>query len=209
MTLVKICGVTNLNDALLAARFGADQLGFNFYPNSPRYIDPASVREIVRQLPAGIRKIGVFVNEEIDMICEISQAADLDGIQLHGSESPEFTSNVKKRLGSEVIKAFRVSKGFEVDDVLRYQVDAVLLDAYSQNEYGGTGEVFDWDIAAAVNRAVPRLYLAGGLSEFNVAKAIGAVMPYCVDACSCIESEPGIKDELKLWNFLRSAGKEI
>ena len=204
---VKICGITNLNDARLAASLGADELGFNFFTGSPRYVEPLNVRAIVEHMPLRIRKTGVFVNESLKNMVEIAGVARLDGIQLHGDESADLAASVRDQTALRVIKAFRISKDFRVDEVGAYDVDAVLLDAYSKTGYGGTGEVFDWKIATEVKKLVPKLYLAGGLSDANVAEAISAVDPYCIDACSCLESEPGIKDEVKLRNFLRNAGK--
>ena len=147
MTKVKICGITNLEDALLSAKFGADALGFNFYKQSPRYITPENAREIIEQLPQGILKVGVFVNESLDKIVEIAAIAKLDTLQLHGEETPKFARELKAKTNLEIIKAFRVSPEFKSEDVLQYEVDAILLDAYNPNEHGGTGETFDWVIA--------------------------------------------------------------
>jgi phosphoribosylanthranilate isomerase len=156
MTKVKICGITNLEDALLAAEFGADALGFNFYPKSPRYISPEKALEIVRQLPKKVLKVGVFVNESMEKISEIAEIAALNSIQLHGEESAEFARKLKAKTNLEIIKAFRVSPEFEPEEVLQYEVDAVLLDAYSPKEHGGTGETFDWEIAKKVQKIFPK-----------------------------------------------------
>ena len=201
MTKVKICGITNLEDALLAARSGADALGFNFYEKSPRYISPEKAREIIERLPTEIFIVGVFVNESQEKIVEIAETAKLNAIQLHGDETPEFVSELKTKTNLEIIKAFRVSPDFKAEDVLTYEVDAVLLDAFSSKDRGGTGEVFDWKIAAAVKKMVPKLYLAGGLSPENVAAAISEVEPYAVDACSRLEEVAGKKDARKLREF--------
>lgn len=209
MTFVKICGITNLKDASSAARFGADQLGFNFYAKSPRYISPENAGEIVRQLPATVQKVGVFVDADLKSIAAAACVARLDAVQLHGDESPGLATAVRGLTRLPVIKAFRVSENFAAEDVTRYEVDAILLDAYSAAEFGGTGETFNWETALKVKNLVPRLYLAGGLSVDNVARAIAEVRPFCVDACSRLESEKGIKDELKLRGFLMSAGKSI
>lgn len=205
MTRVKICGITNLEDALLSAKFGADALGFNFYAKSPRYITPEKTREITERLPPEVLKIGVFVNESIEKILEIVEIARLDAIQLHGEETPEFVREIKAKTNLDVIKAFRVSPEFKPEDVLRYEVDAVLLDAYSPQEHGGTGEVFDWEIAKRVKEIFPRMYLAGGLSDRNIVKAVSAVEPFAVDACSCLEKEKGVKDKTNLINFVTKA----
>lgn len=202
MTKVKICGITNPEDALWSAKFGADALGFNFYERSPRYIAPEKAREIIRQLPPEILKIGVFVNESLEKIREIAAMAKLDAVQLHGEETPEFVLEIKAKTNLEIIKAFRVSPEFKPEDVLRYEVDAILLDAYSPQEHGGTGETFDWEIAKKVREIFPKMYLAGGLSYENVAGGIGEVKPFAVDACSCLEIEKGQKDKIKLINFI-------
>jgi phosphoribosylanthranilate isomerase len=201
MTKVKICGITNLEDALLSARLGADALGFNFYKKSPRYVSPEKAREIIEQLPQQILMVGVFVNENTNSILEIAQTAKLDGIQLHGDETPEFAAELKAKTNLEIIKAFRVSSEFKPEDVLSYTVDAILLDAFSKKERGGTGEVFDRGIAKKVREIFPKMYLAGGLSPENVAAAIFEVKPFAVDACSCLEKRKGKKDSQKLRSF--------
>jgi len=201
MTKVKICGITNLEDAFLSAKFGADALGFNFYEKSPRYISSEKAREIIRQLSPEILKVGVLVNESMEKILEISKIAQLDAIQLHGEETPEFARELKLKTSLEIIKAFRVSENFKPEDVLKYEVDAVLLDAYSPNGYGGTGEVFDWEVAREVKDIFSKLYLAGGLSAENVAAAVRTVKPFGVDACSRLEEVSGKKDSRRLKSF--------
>ncbi|CAN5208047.1 phosphoribosylanthranilate isomerase [soil metagenome] len=202
MTKVKICGITNLEDALLSAKFGADALGFNFYEKSPRYIAPEKAREIIEQLPQEILKVGVFVNEDLEKIVEIAETAKLDALQLHGEETPEFARELKQKTNLEIIKAFRVSPDFVPEDVLQYETDAILLDAYSPKEHGGTGETFDWEIAKKVQEIFPKMYLAGGLSEQNIGKAIEIVIPYAVDACSGLEKVKGYKDFEKIRLYL-------
>lgn len=206
MTKVKICGITNLEDALLSAKFGADALGFNFYKKSPRYIEPEKAREIIDQLPDTILKVGVFVNETLETVAEITQTANLNAIQLHGEETPEFCREIKLKTNLEIIKAFRVSPEFVPEDVLKYEVDAILLDAYNPKEHGGTGETFDWDIAKKVQEIFPKMYLAGGLNNENIGIAIGDVKPFAVDACSGIESEKGKKDDDEVDEFIRQIG---
>lgn len=205
MTKVKICGITNLEDALLSVKFGADALGFNFYEKSPRYIAPEKAREICLRLPPEVLKVGVFVNHDLDKIIEIAELVSLTAIQLHGDETPEFVSETRKRFSGEIIKALRVSENFKPEDVRQFFVgiDAILLDAFSKREYGGTGEAFNWEIAKKVNDEVfPRIYLAGGLSPDNVDTAIAEVKPFAVDACSCLEKEKGKKDKTLLINFI-------
>ncbi len=202
MTKVKICGITNLEDALLSAKFGADALGFNFYEKSPRYIEPVEAREIIDKLPDGILKVGVFVNDSIEKIVEIAETSGLDAIQLHGEESAAFVSELRKQTQCELIKAFRVSERFRPENIVEYDIDAVLLDGFSTNVHGGTGKTFDWNVAKQVSALVNRLYLAGGLSAINVSSAVVEVRPYAVDACSLLESEPGKKDPEQLRLFI-------
>ena len=202
MTKVKICGITNLEDALLSAKFGADALGFNFYAKSPRYITPEKAREIIEQLPKEILKVGVFVNESLDKIVEIASIAKLDALQLHGEETPEFVRELKAKTNLEIIKAFRVSPDFKPEDVLQYEVDAILLDAYNPQEHGGTGETFDWRIAFKVKQLISNLYLAGGLDSQNVDLAIRRIQPFAVDSCSLLEKQKGKKDKQKVFRFI-------
>ncbi len=205
MTKVKICGITNLEDALLSAKFGADALGFNFYKKSPRYILPEKAREIIEQLPKEILKVGVFVNESLEKIAEIAEIAKLDALQLHGEETPAFAKELKLKTNLEIIKAFRVSPAFKPEDVLQYEVDAILLDAYNPQEHGGTGETFDWEIAKKVQEIFPKMYLAGGLSANNISEAIEKVKPFAVDACSLLEFPKAKKDLKKVSSFIERA----
>jgi phosphoribosylanthranilate isomerase len=205
MTKVKICGITNLRDALLAVEFGADALGFNFHRGSPRYIEPMAAGEICRQLPGRVLKVGVFVNEPIDSITNISGVAKLDAIQLHGDETEDFVRAIAERTGLQTIKAFRVTHRFELEVLQRYAPDAFLLDSWSATERGGTGEKFDWIAATLARQMVRKLYLAGGLNPENVAEAIDTVGPYAVDACSGLESSKGIKDREKMRLFIERA----
>ena len=209
MTKVKICGITNLEDALLSAKFGADALGFNFYEKSPRYILPEKAREIIEKLPKEVMKVGVFVNESLEKIAEIASIAKLDALQLHGEETPEFARELKTKTNLEIIKAFRVSPEFKPEDVLQYEVDAVLLDAYSPREHGGTGETFDWGIAKKVQEIFPKMYLAGGLNDINIVRAMDIVKPFAVDVCSGIEIEKGLKNEIKLINFITKGKTDL
>ena len=204
MTKVKICGITNLEDALLSAKFGADALGFNFYAGSPRCISPENARRIIERLPEEVLKVGVFVNESLEKIIETASIAGLGAIQLHGEETPEFARELKAKTSLEIIKAFRVSPEFKPQDVLKYETDAILLDAYNPKEHGGTGETFDWEIAKRVREIFPKMYLAGGLSHDNIANAIQKVRPFAVDACSCLEIEKGKKDKPILIKFIGS-----
>lgn len=209
MTKVKICGITNLQDALLSVKAGADALGFNFYEKSPRFILPEKTGKIVEWLPNEVMKVGVFVNETMENIVKTSKIAGLSAIQLHGDESPEFARQLMAETDMEIIKVFRVSKDFRPEHVLEYEADAILLDAYSPKERGGTGEIFDWEIAASVQDLFPKMYLAGGLSSENVAQAVRIVRPYAVDVASGVESSPGKKDPIKVAAFIKAAKTAI
>lgn len=205
MTKVKICGITNLEDALLSIHLGADALGFNLYPQSQRYIRPEQVRVILEQLPANVLTVGVFVDSDLDTIETIVRAAGLRAVQLHGSENAGFAKKLRENIGAPVIKAFRVSKTFRAEDILQFDIDAILLDAYSPNLHGGTGETFDWEIAKQVREIFPNMYLAGGLSPGNVRRAVTEVTPFAVDVCSSVESSPGKKDSELLRRFIAEA----
>jgi phosphoribosylanthranilate isomerase len=200
MVFVKVCGITNLEDALAAVDAGADALGFNFYKRSPRFIKPSDARGIIEQLPLTIMSVGVFVNESEPKVVErIAEFVGLKAVQLHGDESQQYC----RALGSRfVIKALRVGDGFAPQSVKEYETDAILLDAYAGDARGGTGRVIDWTIAQQVRKLVPQLFLAGGLSVENVAEAIRKVEPYAVDACSSLEREPGIKDAGRVRAFV-------
>ncbi len=200
MTFIKICGITNLEDALAAVSAGADALGFNFYKLSPRYITPQSAREIIEQLPPSILTVGVFVNEE--SATQIAAEAGVTALQLHGDESPVYC----RELAADryVIKALAVSDRFNVDAVAAYETEAIMLDTRHKELRGGTGQVFDWSIAQQVSRLVPKLFLAGGLAPENVAAAIETVRPYAVDACSALEDRPGKKNKARMRAFIEA-----
>ena len=204
MTLIKICGITNLEDAVAAIAMGADALGFNFYKPSPRYITPQNAREIIDQLPASFLKVGVFVNEESpDQVRQIANESGITALQLHGDESPDYCRELAAN--HEVIKSLAVSNDFDLQTALRYQVHAIMLDTKHNTLRGGTGRAFDWSIAQQVSKIVPTLYLAGGLSPENVADAIEIVSPYAVDACSSLEAIPGKKDHERMRAFVAAA----
>jgi phosphoribosylanthranilate isomerase len=203
MTLVKICGITNLDDALAAVVAGAGALGFNFYKPSPRYISPENARAIVQQLPSSILTVGVFVNEESQSVTKIAAEVGLKAVQLHGDESPEYCRELAA--DHEVIKTLSVSQDFDTHLVHAYEVAAIMLDTRDNDLRGGTGRVFDWSIASQVNQLVPKLFLAGGLSPENIAEAIKAVRPFAVDACSALEDSPGKKNHERMRSFIQTA----
>jgi phosphoribosylanthranilate isomerase len=200
MSLVKICGITNLEDALVAVRAGADALGFNFYRRSSRFIEPLAARRIIEQLPATVLTVGVFVNEGgPEMVARIADRARVGAVQLHGDESIDYCRALKDRF---VIKALRVADDFVPESAARYETDAILLDAFSGEARGGTGRMIDWRLARRTRELVPKLFLAGGLAPENVAEAIRVVEPYAVDACSRLEYAPGRKDASRIDAFI-------
>lgn len=195
---VKICGVTTEEDALYAVAMGADALGFNFVATSPRSIAPARAADIVKRLPPEVITLGIFVDELPERVVQIVERAGLRGAQLHGHEPPEVTRFVRSRV-QVVVKAFAAGSP-EVATAHRHHADAYLLDAPS----GGSGKVFDWNLAAAFPSSA-RLILAGGLHADNVADAIERVRPWGVDAASGVEAEPGRKDPRKVRAFIANA----
>lgn len=199
MALVKICGITNLDDALAAVAAGADALGFNFYPRSPRYITPETVRTIIDRLPAEVLTVGVFVNEGLDAVEKTASVAGISALQLHGTESPEYCKAIK---GRYLIKVFATGGEFKPETVLDYDVQAIMLDAFDKKRFGGTGKLSNWSIARKTRDLFPRLFLAGGLSAENVGEAIDRVNPYAVDACTLIECAPGRKDHVRMRAFV-------
>jgi phosphoribosylanthranilate isomerase len=203
MTLVKICGITNLEDALAAVEAGADALGFNFYKPSPRYITPQNAREIIEQLPDSTLKVGVFVNETApEIVRNIAAQAGLTALQLHGDESPDYCRELAAT--HDVIKVFAVAHDFDINLIHRYDVTAIMLDTKHNTLRGGTGNTFDWSIAQEVSRTISKLYLAGGLSPENVAAAIESVRPFAVDTCSALENQPGKKDHKRVREFVHA-----
>ena len=205
MVKVKICGITNLEDALTATEAGTDALGFILYSKSKRFIKAKDVRKITLKLPPFILKVGVFVNEDPRNVLEILSYAHLDFAQLHGDETPEECEYVGAH---RVIKVFRLKEVSEVEKIKPYigKIRAILLDTYSKDSYGGTGKTFNWEIAMAVKERfdIP-VILSGGLNPENVAKAIREVNPYAVDVSSGVETEPGKKDKEKVFQFVKVA----
>jgi len=202
MVLVKVCGITNLDDALAAADAGADALGFNFYERSPRYVTPDVARTIVDRLRTdypNLLHVGVFVNEQLDAIKKIAEVAGVSALQLHGNETPEYCKALK---GHHLIKVFSASDKFKPQTVLDYDVQAIMLDAVDKEAFGGTGKLSNWAVARETSELVLKLFLAGGLSAENVADAIDQVNPYAVDACSRLESAPGRKNQMRVRAFV-------
>jgi phosphoribosylanthranilate isomerase len=210
MLKIKICGITNLADARGAVEAGADMLGFNFYRPSPRFIEPKNARVMIDILRSGLVRpvmmVGVFVNESSpEAVREIAEEAGVEGVQLHGNESPEFCRQLKSLMKNcLIIKVLRATNDFVADRVLEYDVGAVMLDAFDKELYGGTGRTVDWTIARRTRDLGVPLFLAGGLSPENVGEAISSVQPYAVDACSALETSPGRKDAERIRAFVRS-----
>ncbi|MDP2279270.1 MAG: phosphoribosylanthranilate isomerase [Nitrospirota bacterium] len=202
MVKVKVCGITNLDDAMAAADFGADALGFVFFKNSPRYLSPANAKKIIKKLPPFISTVGVFVNEDKNTIKKTVSQAGIDVIQLHGEEPPA-ACRLSEHL---VIKAIRVKSIDNLEIISKYKdkVSAFLLDTYAPEIFGGTGQVFNWDIAVEAKK-FGRVILAGGLTPENIEKAVRLVHPYAVDVSSGVEAEKGKKDHLKMKLFIERA----
>jgi phosphoribosylanthranilate isomerase len=202
MFRVKICGITSWRDAKLAIEAGADALGFNFYPPSPRYLEPAEAARIIRRLPRDVTAVGVFADTPNDAIAAIVQASRVTMLQLHGRERPTQVAAVARL--RPVIKAFRVRNGFRPSQLRRFPAAAAfLLDGYSRRLPGGTGTRFDWRIAARARR-YGTIILSGGLTPENVATAIVQAHPAAVDICSGVEAQPGKKDPARLRKLLQA-----
>ena len=201
MARVKICGITNLEDALSAVEAGADALGFVFYAASPRHIFPEQATRIISQLPPFVQTVGLFVNEELNTVNEVADLCRLDLVQLHGDESADYCQQISRR----VLKAFRVRSLTCLDPIKDYRVAGYLLDTFSPSFYGGTGTSFNWEIATEAVKRHQRIILAGGLTPDNVTEAIRQVRPYGVDVSSGVEAGPGKKDRDKVREFIRNA----
>jgi len=209
MTIVKICGLTSLEDALVAAEAGADLLGFILYPKSPRYVAPEKIAEIVAGVRATLasppRFVGVFVNEATGQVLATLEQTGLDLAQLHGDESAAEVAALKGR-GFKAVRPISLETALTAAATFApLGVKAgphLLLDAYTPNAYGGAGELADWSLATAVVDRVSRLLLAGGLTQQNVAEAVRLVRPWGVDVASGVEQTPGRKDHAKVRAFL-------
>jgi phosphoribosylanthranilate isomerase len=198
---VKICGITSPPDALAAVEAGADLIGFMFYEKSPRCVTTAAAAKIARHIPPFVARVGVFVDAPADFVRRAIRECHLDLLQFHGEESPDYCL----QFGLMSVKAIRVRDPESLRVLSQYQTDAWLLDAYSAATPGGTGETFNWDLAVEAGRFGRPLFLAGGLTPENVAKAIRKVQPYGVDVSSGVESAPGIKDPDKIRRFIAAA----
>ena len=198
---VKICGITNLADGLAAAEAGADALGFVFYEPSPRAISIEAAAGLMRQLPPSVIKVGVFVNAPEALVIRTIRDCGLNLLQFHGEEAPDYCL----QFGLMSMKAFRIRDAASVQALPDYPTDAWLLDAYTTDRLGGTGETFNWDLALEAQRWGRPIFLAGGLTPENVAEAVRRARPYAVDVASGVEAAPGRKDHGKVKAFIQAA----
>ena len=198
---VKICGITNLADGLVAAEAGADAVGFLFYDLSPRGISVEAAAAVSRQLPPFVMRAGVFVNAPEDLVVRAIRDCGLSLVQFHGDEAPEYCV----QFGLMSMKAFRIRDAASLPALRNYATDAWLLDAYSPHRPGGTGETFNWDLALEARSWGRPIFLAGGLNAENVAEAVRRAQPYGVDVSSGVEAAPGRKDPAKVIAFIRTA----
>jgi phosphoribosylanthranilate isomerase len=204
---IKICGITNMEDAVMAFAYGADALGFIFYEKSPRYLTPETAMRVIRNLPDDISKVGVFVNHDIHAIREIYEFCGLDMIQLHGDESPDYCREFPQSI---LIKAISPRNEEDLSIVKRYGVKAVIIDARESGLYGGTGKKSNWELAAKL-KEMHLLVLSGGLNAGNILEGIRTVSPHAVDVNSGVELSPGKKDPKKVQSMIETvhaAGKK-
>jgi phosphoribosylanthranilate isomerase len=198
---VKICGITNLADGMAAAEAGADALGFVFYDQSPRRVSVEAAAGLIRQLPPFIMKVGVFVNAPEDLVVQAIRECGLNLLQFHGDEAPDYCL----QFGLMSMKAFRIRDAASLQALLAYHTDAWLLDAYTPDKPGGTGETFNWDLALQAQGWGRPIFLAGGLTPENVADAVRCARPYAVDVSSGVEATRGRKDHAKVRAFIQAA----
>ncbi len=206
MTRVKVCGITRHEDAELAVGLGAWALGFILWPHSPRAADPDVAAGIGAALRRRTELVGVFVNATLDEVAQAAEALHLSHVQLHGDEGPVYCAEAARRTGAKVIKAVRVAGPADFQDLERFHTDFHMLDTAARGLRGGTGETWDWALAARRRRKIP-VILSGGLNAENVAAGIEAIDPWAVDVSSGVEAAPGIKDPDKLAAFMAAAGQ--
>ena len=198
---VKICGITNVEDGAAAAEADADALGFIFYERSPRYVPIEKAARIIRDLPAMIVKVGVFVDAPEEVVFRAISDCGLNLLQFHGSETPDYCL----QFGLMTMKAFQIRDAQSLARLKDFTTDAWLLDAYSDGKLGGTGVTFNWDLAVEAGKWGRPIFLAGGLTPGNVAEAVRHVQPYAVDVSSGVEASPGKKDHAKVKAFIQAA----
>lgn len=198
---IKICGITNLDDAMAAAEAGANAVGFMFYEPSPRYVSIEAAERIASQLPPWVMRVGVFVNADTKYVVTAMTRCILQMLQFHGDEPPEFC----RQFGAMSMKAFRIKDADSLHLLPCYHTDAYLLDSYVAGKHGGTGEKFNWDLALQAKELGRPIFLAGGLTPDNVADAVRTVRPFGIDVSSGVESAPGRKDHVKIRDFIQAA----
>ncbi|MFC1512652.1 phosphoribosylanthranilate isomerase [bacterium] len=201
---IKICGITNELDAKNAVSFGVDMLGFNLYEGSPRAVELDFVKKILKHIPKNVLKVGVFVNEDKDILHKIADKHIFDVLQLHGDEPPSYCEEFKK---TAIFKAFRLTKKKDLKLLSEYKVNSYLLDTYKEGKWGGTGNTFNWDLAKLAVEKFGSIILSGGLNPENAAQAVRIVKPWAVDVCSGVESSPGKKDKKKMKAFIEAVRK--
>ncbi|MBI4982632.1 MAG: phosphoribosylanthranilate isomerase [Candidatus Omnitrophica bacterium] len=206
MTKIKICGITNLEDALASVFAGCDSLGFMFYRKSPRFILPQKAKNIIKIIPKDIIKMGVFVDANKKNIKQIAKLCKLDILQFHGQESPEFCRRFK---GYKVIKVFRVKDKIDLEQIKKYKVFAYLFDTFVDSKLGGTGKKFNWRLIKHLQGIKQPIFLSGGLNCRNVKKAIRYLHPDWVDVCSSVELLPGKKNHKKIRDFVRAVKGKV
>ena len=206
MVKVKICGITNWEDAVASVASGCDALGFVFYKKSPRYISPKNAKKIIGLLPKNILKVGIFVNAQEKSIKNIAKTSKLDMLQFHGNESAQFCNKFKNY---KIIKAFRVKDKLDFKNIKQYRVFAYLFDTFVKSKIGGTGKKFDWKLLKQLKSTKRPIFLSGGLNEKNVARAIKYLRPSWVDVSSSLESKPGKKDPKKIQRFIKAVKKSV
>jgi phosphoribosylanthranilate isomerase len=198
---IKVCGITNIEDALRAEMLGADALGFIFYNKSKRYIEPEKTKNITKELSPFTTKVGVFVNETPELINKFSEESGINVVQLHGDEELNITSKIL----FPVLKAFRVDDYFDFKQLENYSDYPILLDAHSNSEYGGTGQKFNWELIP--NDIRSKIILAGGVSTENLEFIFNEIKPTGIDISSSLESEPGKKDKQKMEEFFKKVNQ--
>lgn len=202
MTRVKICGITNYKDAAFCCKCGVDFLGFIFYKKSARYIDPVNAAKIISRLPENVQKVGVFVNENINLVKDIYKNCGLDMLQFHGDEPKEYFEDFRS---IKTIKAFRVGDNFSFSQVDFFEPDFFLFDSFKSGFFGGTGEVFDWGLFESFKELRRPFIISGGLNPGNIEVLLKRIAPFAVDVSSGVEKEPGIKDHVLVEAFIKIA----
>ncbi len=197
MIQTKVCGITNISDALFSIKCGASALGFVFYKKSERYISYNDAFDVIKYLPPGTAKIGVYVNEDAKMVNDSSKKLNLDYVQLHGDESASFC----KDINFPIIKAFRIKDDSFKSQILKYNVSVFLFDTFTKKDYGGTGKIFNWEL---IKQGFQRPFIhSGGLNINNVLDAINVTNPDAIDISSGLEDYPGKKDHEKIFEFFK------